>query len=121
MNDLQTAPVLRVEGLHVYYGNFHAVQDVSFEVKPGEIFGFLGPNGAGKTSTLSAVEGLLKPKSGTISVAGLAEHNGSLYYMYWSVICLFCYTCTILPVFSKSSLCVLYVFSLLYPCSGRFC
>jgi len=70
MNDLQTAPVLRVEGLHVYYGNFHAVQDVSFEVKPGEIFGFLGPNGAGKTSTLSAVEGLLKPKSGTISVAG---------------------------------------------------
>ena len=62
--------VLEVEGLNVYYGDFHAVKDVSFHVLPGEIFGLLGPNGAGKTSTLSSVEGLLKPRSGTIRVAG---------------------------------------------------
>jgi ABC-2 type transport system ATP-binding protein len=64
------APVLKVEGLNVTYGSFQAVRNVSFEVLPGEIFGLLGPNGAGKTSTLSAIEGLLKPSSGNISVAG---------------------------------------------------
>jgi ABC-2 type transport system ATP-binding protein len=79
MNDQQTAPILRVEGLHVYYGAFHAVRDVSFEVRPGEIFGFLGPNGAGKTSTLSAVEGLLKPRAGTITVAGYDIREKPLY------------------------------------------
>ena len=62
--------VLEVIGLNVYYGTFQAVKDVSFEVMPGEIFGLLGPNGAGKTSTLSSVEGLLKPRSGTIIVGG---------------------------------------------------
>ncbi len=62
--------VLQVEGLNVYYGSFQAVKDVSFTVLPGEIFGLLGPNGAGKTSTLSAVEGLLKPRSGSVVVAG---------------------------------------------------
>jgi ABC-2 type transport system ATP-binding protein len=64
------APVLQVEGLGVSYGSFQAVRNVSFYVQPGEIFGLLGPNGAGKTSTLSAVEGLLNPSSGTIHVAG---------------------------------------------------
>jgi ABC-2 type transport system ATP-binding protein len=62
--------VLEVENLNVFYGNFQAVRDVSFTVKPGEIFGLLGPNGAGKTSTLSAVEGLIKPRSGKVTVAG---------------------------------------------------
>ena len=62
--------ILQVEGLNVFYGSFQAVKDVSFKVNAGEIFGFLGPNGAGKTSTLSAVEGLLKPASGEISIAG---------------------------------------------------
>ena len=62
--------VLEVKGLNVFYGTFQAVKDVSFNVNAGEIFGFLGPNGAGKTSTLSAVEGLLKPQSGEISIAG---------------------------------------------------
>ncbi len=66
------ADILTVEGLNVDYGNFHAVQNVAFSVRKGEIFGLLGPNGAGKTSTLSAIEGLLKPKSGTIKVNG---HN----------------------------------------------
>jgi len=64
------ANILTVENLNVSYGSFQAVKNVSFEVRKGEIFGLLGPNGAGKTSTLSAVEGLLKPGSGTITVDG---------------------------------------------------
>lgn len=79
MDDQQTGPVLQVEGLHVYYGAFHAVRDVSFDVQAGEIFGFLGPNGAGKTSTLSAIEGLLKPRSGNITVAGYDVRKQPLY------------------------------------------
>lgn len=67
--------VLEVEGLNVFYGSFHAVKDISFTVKPGEIFGLLGPNGAGKTSTLSSVEGLLKPRSGSVVVAGYNTHE----------------------------------------------
>jgi ABC-2 type transport system ATP-binding protein len=63
-------PILQVSGLSVRYGSFQAVSDVSFDVRPGEIFGLLGPNGAGKTSTLSAVEGLLKPSTGSVVVAG---------------------------------------------------
>jgi ABC-2 type transport system ATP-binding protein len=66
----ENGSILQVEGLNVSYGSFQAVKDVSFKVNAGEIFGFLGPNGAGKTSTLSAVEGLLKPTSGEISIAG---------------------------------------------------
>lgn len=64
--------ILTVENLNVSYGDFQAVKDVSFDVRKGEIFGLLGPNGAGKTSTLSAIEGLLKPQSGTVIVDG---HN----------------------------------------------
>ncbi|HVU83307.1 MAG TPA: ABC transporter ATP-binding protein [Puia sp.] len=63
-------PILEVLNLNVKYGNFQAVKNVSFNVNQGEIFGLLGPNGAGKTSSLSAVEGLLNPESGTIRVAG---------------------------------------------------
>lgn len=70
MQNQPGSSILQVEGLNVFYGTFHAVSDVSFDVKAGEIFGLLGPNGAGKTSTLSAVEGLLKPQSGEISIAG---------------------------------------------------
>ncbi|MFT3933044.1 MAG: ABC transporter ATP-binding protein [Chitinophagaceae bacterium] len=62
--------ILQVEGLHVSYGSFQAVNNVSFDVRAGEIFGLLGPNGAGKTSTLSAIEGLIQPQAGQITVAG---------------------------------------------------
>ncbi len=79
MNTLSNTPVLRVEGLNVNYGAFHAVRDVSFEVQPGEIFGLLGPNGAGKTSTLSAVEGLIRPFTGAIHVAGYDIRHQPLY------------------------------------------
>ncbi len=70
MTDYAGSSILTVNRLNVFYGSFQAVKDVSFEMKSGEIFGLLGPNGAGKTSTLSAVEGLLKPHSGEINVAG---------------------------------------------------
>jgi ABC-2 type transport system ATP-binding protein len=70
MSFSQNGFILNVTGVNIYYGNFQAVKDVSFHVKAGEIFGLLGPNGAGKTSTLSAIEGLLKPQSGNIVVAG---------------------------------------------------
>lgn len=75
----QEADILTVEKLNVSYGNFHAVQNVSFDVRKGEIFGLLGPNGAGKTSTLSAIEGLLKPGSGTITVDGYNSIEQPLY------------------------------------------
>ena len=79
MNTTFNQPVLQVDRLDVRYGNFHAVKQVSFQVKPGEIFGLLGPNGAGKTSTLSAVEGLLTPTAGIITVAGYDSERQSLY------------------------------------------
>ena len=52
------------------YGGKLAVEDVSLQVYPGEIFGFLGPNGAGKTTTIRMIVGLLKPTSGSVRVAG---------------------------------------------------
>jgi ABC-2 type transport system ATP-binding protein len=52
------------------FGEKTAVDDISFSAKAGEVFGFLGPNGAGKTTTIKAIVGLLKPSSGSVSVAG---------------------------------------------------
>jgi ABC-2 type transport system ATP-binding protein len=63
--------VIEVHGLHKDYGDTVAVDDVSFAVDDGEIFGILGPNGAGKTTTVECVEGLRKPDRGQISVLGL--------------------------------------------------
>ncbi|MGH9170864.1 MAG: ABC transporter ATP-binding protein [Acidimicrobiales bacterium] len=63
--------VLEVRDLSVSYGTTKAVDDVSLHINRGEIFGLLGPNGAGKTSTLSAIEGLLKPQSGQVLVDGV--------------------------------------------------
>jgi ABC-2 type transport system ATP-binding protein len=60
-----------VSGLTVKFGDFKAVDDVSFKVEPGEIFGFLGANGAGKTTTIRVLCGLLHPSSGTVKVSGL--------------------------------------------------
>ncbi|MCK0111198.1 ABC transporter ATP-binding protein [Ornithinimicrobium sp. F0845] len=66
-----TEPVVRVSGLRKTYGDKVAVQDVSFEVRPGEILGVLGQNGAGKTTTVEAVAGLRTAAAGTVSVLGL--------------------------------------------------
>jgi ABC-2 type transport system ATP-binding protein len=62
---------LEVRDLCVSYRSTKAVEGVSLHIKRGEIFGLLGPNGAGKTSTLSAIEGLLKPDSGTVRIDGI--------------------------------------------------
>ena len=70
--------ILDIEDLTVAYGPKVAVSGVSFQIRRGEIFGLLGPNGAGKTSTLSAVEGLIKPRSGTIVLDGLDIRRHSL-------------------------------------------
>ena len=66
-----TSTLLTINNLNIFYGKKHAVEDLTIEVQAGIIFGLLGPNGAGKTSTLNAIEGLLKPQSGCILVAGI--------------------------------------------------
>lgn len=67
----EAATILGVRDLTVGYGRKTAVDAVSLDIRRGEIFDLLGPNGAGKTSTLSAIEGLVKPQSGTITVDGI--------------------------------------------------
>jgi len=64
-------PIIRVSGIRKTYGKTIAVDDVSFEVEEGEIFGLIGPNGAGKTTTMECVEGLRRPDRGSISVLSL--------------------------------------------------
>jgi ABC-2 type transport system ATP-binding protein len=63
--------IVSVQELRKRYGEVEAVAGVSFEVRPGEIFGILGPNGAGKTTTLEIIEGLRRPDEGTVVVAGI--------------------------------------------------
>jgi ABC-2 type transport system ATP-binding protein len=63
--------VIQVSGVRKTYGATVAVDEVSFEVNDGEIFGLIGPNGAGKTTTMECIEGLRTPDRGTISVLGL--------------------------------------------------
>jgi ABC-2 type transport system ATP-binding protein len=58
------------ENLSVIFGDFHAVDNISFQVKRGEIFGFLGANGAGKTTTIRGLCGLIHPRMGTVKVCG---------------------------------------------------
>lgn len=64
-------PIIEVQNLHKRYGDTVAVDDVSFTVERGEIFGILGRNGAGKTTTVECVEGLRTPDGGTVRVLGL--------------------------------------------------
>jgi ABC-2 type transport system ATP-binding protein len=64
-------PAIHVAGIRKAYGRTVAIDDVSFDVEPGEIFGLIGPNGAGKTTTMECVEGLRRPDRGTIAVLGL--------------------------------------------------
>ncbi len=63
--------IIKAEHLTKYYGDFLAVNDISFSVNKGEIFGFLGPNGAGKTTTIRMLTGILDPSSGRIEVFGM--------------------------------------------------
>jgi len=68
---MSRATVVQVSGIRKTYGATVAVDDVSFDVYEGEIFGLIGPNGAGKTTTMECVEGLRAPDRGGISVLGL--------------------------------------------------
>ncbi len=62
---------VEAEGLSRRFGDFMAVDHVSFRIRPGEVFGFLGPNGAGKTTTIRMLCGILPPSEGTASVLGI--------------------------------------------------
>lgn len=64
--------MIRVDRLTRHYGEFRAVDDISFLVQPGEVMGLVGPNGAGKTTTLRCLAGIIAPSSGTVLVA---EHD----------------------------------------------
>jgi len=68
-------PVVTVEHLVKKYGRRVAVNDVSFSIREGEIFGLIGPNGAGKTTTVESISGLRAPNSGSISVYGLSPQK----------------------------------------------
>ena len=62
---------VEVKRLNKFYGSFHALKDVSFNVNSGEIYGLIGPNGAGKTTTLRIIATLLLPSSGVVKVFGM--------------------------------------------------
>ena len=66
-----TDRVIEVKGLKKYYGSVKAVDDISFEVGQGELFGFLGINGAGKSTTINMLCTVLPPTEGEITVCGL--------------------------------------------------
>ena len=63
--------VIAVKGLTKRFGAIIAVDDISFSVPEGELFGFLGPNGAGKTTTIRMLTGLLAPDAGHVSIGGI--------------------------------------------------
>ena len=66
--------MLKVNDMNVFYGNIHALKDISLNVEEGEIVTLIGANGAGKSTLLKTISGLLKPKQGTISYLGKAIH-----------------------------------------------
>lgn len=68
-------PIISIEHLKKFYGNLKAVDDVSFSVNEGEIFGIIGPNGAGKTTMVECISGLRTPDSGSISVYGFSPQK----------------------------------------------
>jgi ABC-2 type transport system ATP-binding protein len=73
-------PIVEVRGLTKRFGDFTAVDGVSFEIHPGEILGLLGPNGAGKTTTIQMLLGLITPTTGSIRMFGLdlARHHETI-------------------------------------------
>ncbi|WP_346386353.1 ATP-binding cassette domain-containing protein, partial [Nocardioides sp.] len=67
--------MIKVEGLTRRYGDFVAVDNVSFECRPGQVTGFLGPNGAGKTTTMRVMVGLTQPTHGRVTIGGHLYHD----------------------------------------------
>ena len=68
-------PAIEVNGLVKTFNGFRAVDNISFKVRSGEIFGFLGPNGAGKTTTIKSILGLIHANSGEITIKGINIRN----------------------------------------------
>ena len=68
---------IEVKNLSKVFGNFKAVNDISFNVEQGQIFGFLGANGAGKSTTIRMLIGILEPTSGDATVGGYSIMNES--------------------------------------------
>lgn len=62
--------LIKVTGVNRFYGNTHAIKDLAFELKAGDILGFLGPNGAGKSTTMQMISGTLAPDAGQIEING---------------------------------------------------
>ena len=62
--------MIKIDDLRVQFGKFVAVDGLNLQTEPGQIFGFLGPNGAGKTTTVRVLTGVLRPTSGTVTIAG---------------------------------------------------
>jgi len=73
--------ILQTDRLTKHYGNLAAVQDLSLEIRQGEVFGFLGPNGAGKTTSIHMMCGLLKPDSGWVRLKGIPLSSGKARQM----------------------------------------
>lgn len=71
MNNDDQSTVISVTNLSKHFGEYQAVNDISFTVKKGEILALLGPNGAGKTTTINCILGFLKPDGGKVNIAGI--------------------------------------------------
>ena len=71
--------MLEIKNINVYYGDVQVLWDVSFQVEPGEIVALIGANGAGKSTTLRTISGLLRPKSGEVTLDGQALHTMEPY------------------------------------------
>ena len=67
--------MIQVSHLTKYYGDFLAVNDLSFEIQVGHVYGFLGPNGAGKSTTMNIMTGCLSPTDGTVKIGGTSTNN----------------------------------------------
>src|SRR5882672_9989773 len=70
--------MIQVEGLTKLYGEFVAVNELSFAVQPGQVMGLIGPNGAGKTTTLRCLAGIIPPTRGTIRICGAEMTSDSV-------------------------------------------
>ena len=62
--------IIKIEHMNKYFGSFKAIDDLSFELEGGKIYGIIGPNGAGKSTTMSLLMGLIFPSSGSGSIKG---------------------------------------------------
>ena len=80
MSSSNTEAILEIRGLTKRFGGVTAVSDVSFEIRPGDVFGIIGPNGSGKTTLINCITGFLKPTAGTVrfkgrDITGTAPHK----------------------------------------------